>query len=540
MKKKITLLLTALMLWTIMIPAFASVGLKPEEQYGIPVKFQSNQAYPGAIKIDGVFVYKDAKEYVFTILYSNGELAKLDNQGAKTVKSSFFNPPSGDKLEISWLNNFSRITSDNKKIQYRTDMEKLLQCRQITVFLYDILYNNDDQNISCYFNIADINFDKVPSVQDLLNGYEFSAEKIIVQLEDTPDASALKSIEELKLSEVFRDSAFSSYKTGITRERFAYLMVRFYEKLTGAEIQVNDSVSFTDTDDIYAMKAAQIGITNGIGNNRFGPDSLLNREQMATFVIRTLELAKIDLAYNKELVEYVDDGEISNWSRDAIYTALHFNILNGVGGNKFSPKTVATNEQALVITYRLMKKYGDLKWYVEKDRTRFYLKFEGRLYNIPFAEDVILDGEPVNKDIYFKSFDDMNTFLNLSHLESSRLSYEPTGNPNFAGILKVYDYNYVSIKVESLYFGVDKTGEITKILFNSSFDKAPDLSIIVDKNKDITSYNGFKPINYYDKSQVRNRIHVIPVKEIFEDLGMDYTIEYNSSWNIYVIDFTKS
>lgn len=119
----------------------------------------------------------------------------------------------------------------------------------------------------------------------------------------------------------------------------------------------------------------------------------------------------------------------------------------------------------------------------------------------------------------------MNTFLNLSNLESSRLSYKPTENPNFAGILKVFDYNYMSIKVESLYFGVDKTGEITKISFNTKFDKVPELSIIVDKNKGIISYNGFKPINYYDESQVRNRIHVIPVKEIFEDLGMDYTIE---------------
>jgi hypothetical protein len=49
------------MLWTIMIPAFASVDLKPEERYGMPVKFQTNQAYPGAIKIDGVLFIKMQK-----------------------------------------------------------------------------------------------------------------------------------------------------------------------------------------------------------------------------------------------------------------------------------------------------------------------------------------------------------------------------------------------------------------------------------------------------------------------------------------------
>lgn len=130
MKKRIILLLAVLMLCTNMIPAFASVGLKPELQYGMPVKFQTTRDYPGAVKIDGIFVYKDAKEYVFTILYSNGELVKLDNQGVKTIKSSFFNPPSGDILGISWLSNFSFITSDNKKIQYRVAAEKLLQCKQ--------------------------------------------------------------------------------------------------------------------------------------------------------------------------------------------------------------------------------------------------------------------------------------------------------------------------------------------------------------------------------------------------------------------------
>jgi len=50
---------------------------------------------------------------------------------------------------------------------------------------------------------------------------------------------------------------------------FAYLAVRLFETLQGDEITVNGNITFTDTTNVYALKAATVGISAGVGNNLF-------------------------------------------------------------------------------------------------------------------------------------------------------------------------------------------------------------------------------------------------------------------------------
>ncbi|MCH4888534.1 hypothetical protein EZV73_13155 [Acidaminobacter sp. JC074] len=171
--------------------------------------------------------------------------------------------------------------------------------------------------------------------------------------EDEPSGWAEEGLNLLKESEKFRQEAFGDYKEPITRENFIYLAVRLYELTTGmANGQLND-IEFIDTDDSYAIKGARLGITKGVEEGKFGPDQLLTREQLATFIVKTLELSRVPL---KEADSYVfnDHSEISYWARKYVYKAKANGIIGGVGQDMFNPQGQATVEQALTIIKNIM------------------------------------------------------------------------------------------------------------------------------------------------------------------------------------------
>lgn len=165
---------------------------------------------------------------------------------------------------------------------------------------------------------------------------------------------AAEDVAQLKGLEIFDSNIFTQYEKDITRGEFIYIAVRMYEILSGTLIEVDDSISFTDTKDIYALKGATVGITSGIGNDKFGYSDPLNREQLATFMIRILEMLNVEMvAQSKEI--FADDGSISDWAKASIYTAKNNNIISGIGSNRVDPKGKASVQVALVISNRILK-----------------------------------------------------------------------------------------------------------------------------------------------------------------------------------------
>jgi len=116
MKKIINVLLMLVCLITMNL-VFADFELTDENKYGLEVQYSTNSAYPGEISIDGVYVYQTETEYVFTIKYSNGELVKFNDKGNPKAKTSFFNPPSGDIIKLSWMGNYDKVTESKNLIQ---------------------------------------------------------------------------------------------------------------------------------------------------------------------------------------------------------------------------------------------------------------------------------------------------------------------------------------------------------------------------------------------------------------------------------------
>lgn len=168
-----------------------------------------------------------------------------------------------------------------------------------------------------------------------------------------PSDWAVNSVNHLMHSKEFRQSVFTNYQGNLTRKEFIYLAVRAYEVMMDTEVIVDDAISFVDTDDLYALKGATIGITDGIGDGKFGPEIIMPREQLAVFIHRLMELTGITL---NEATEYtfVDDSDFSDWARMAIYSMKANEIIQGVGNDRFDAKGYGTVEQALVIIDRVI------------------------------------------------------------------------------------------------------------------------------------------------------------------------------------------
>ena len=180
----------------------------------------------------------------------------------------------------------------------------------------------------------------------IIGSTNFAFTATSVTISGTPSGYALQGIEQLANYEHLRQGAFSGYQSAISRQNFIYLAVRLYETLNKREIVVNTAINFSDTDDVYAIKGATIGITAGIGDGKFGPNILLTREQMATMMVKVLELSGIVMKPTS--TAFLDDAQISAYAKIAIYKAANYKIINGYN-NMVTPKGDAKTEDVLLI-----------------------------------------------------------------------------------------------------------------------------------------------------------------------------------------------
>ena len=75
----------------------------------------------------------------------------------------------------------------------------------------------------------------------------------------------------------------------ITREEFAELAILLYEKTSGKTIAPVSPNPFADTNNTRILQAFAVGITAGTSDTTFSPKVLINREQCAAMLFRTIK-----------------------------------------------------------------------------------------------------------------------------------------------------------------------------------------------------------------------------------------------------------
>ncbi|NTV89593.1 MAG: fibro-slime domain-containing protein [Clostridiales bacterium] len=154
----------------------------------------------------------------------------------------------------------------------------------------------------------------------------------------------------------------------ITREEFAELAVRLYEKTTGNTAVVQEPNPFIDTTNPEILKALRLGITKGTSADKFSPSQLINREQVASMLSRDIRIMVPDGDFSTEGAPlFTDQKDISSWALQDVLFMSKNNILKGSDG-KFMPRAITTaqkaagyanttREQAIAMSVRIYDKY---------------------------------------------------------------------------------------------------------------------------------------------------------------------------------------
>ncbi len=166
----------------------------------------------------------------------------------------------------------------------------------------------------------------------------------------------------------------------VSREEFAALAVKLYEKLSGTNTEAigvpfDDCYNGRNAYFDYIGKAYSVGITNGVDAYHFEPESPISRQDLATMILRVIKRYKIpdwsienDAYYHVDttgIQPFADDGDISDYAREPVYFLAKYNVILGIDATHFAPQNLtyeqtatgyatATKEQAILMSLRTL------------------------------------------------------------------------------------------------------------------------------------------------------------------------------------------
>ncbi|MCG8500478.1 MAG: S-layer homology domain-containing protein, partial [Firmicutes bacterium] len=166
---------------------------------------------------------------------------------------------------------------------------------------------------------------------------------------------AQKQIEVMASKGVINGTSATTYTpaANITRADFMLLLVR----ALGLNAKTVDNFDDIDAGAYYADAVAiakKLGITNGIGNNKFNPEAAISRQDMMVLAEKAMTAAKKSIAAGsaKDLNKFSDASDIADYASDSIAAMVKDGIVKG-DGYRINPLGNATRAEVGVIIYRI-------------------------------------------------------------------------------------------------------------------------------------------------------------------------------------------
>ena len=134
------------------------------------------------------------------------------------------------------------------------------------------------------------------------------------------------------------------------------MMVTMLWRMEGSP-EVDYELDYTDVaaDQYYTEAvrwAASTGIMDGYGDNVFGINNPITREQMATVLYRYAEYKDIEVTASGDLTTFTDGDKTSAWALDAMKWAVGAGLINGVENNALNPQGASNRAQVATVLMR--------------------------------------------------------------------------------------------------------------------------------------------------------------------------------------------
>lgn len=143
----------------------------------------------------------------------------------------------------------------------------------------------------------------------------------------------------------------------LTRAQYLVMIMKAY----GIAPADNAAANFADAGNTYytgyLAKAKELGLSNGDGNNRFGPNKNITRQDMFTLLYRTLDsIGELPSVTNgKKLSDFSDSDQIKTYAQAPMETLAAASIISGNNG-KLTPQGTSTRAEMAQVLYNLLSK----------------------------------------------------------------------------------------------------------------------------------------------------------------------------------------
>ena len=104
----------------------------------------------------------------------------------------------------------------------------------------------------------------------------------------------------------------------------------------------------------YVAWAAENGVVQGVGGDRFAPNDPITREQLCTMLVRYLDSDGIELPQLTNPAAFTDEDQVSDWAKDAVERFRQLGIVEGSDTGAFLPKNNASRAEVAAVFQRLI------------------------------------------------------------------------------------------------------------------------------------------------------------------------------------------
>lgn len=169
-------------------------------------------------------------------------------------------------------------------------------------------------------------------------------------------SEAVSFIAARKISNGTDDGTTYSPDAKLTRGEFIVLTMRAYEIAP----DTNTTDNFVDAGNTYytgyLAAAKRLGISTGVGDNRFTPEQVITRQEMFTLQYNALKvLEKLPEGdCGKTLSDFTDSGSIAAYAQEAMTSLVKSGTISGSDG-KLDPNVGSTRAQMAQVLYNLLK-----------------------------------------------------------------------------------------------------------------------------------------------------------------------------------------
>lgn len=208
------------------------------------------------------------------------------------------------------------------------------------------------------------------------NNYASITVTVVIASEEEPTEPVEKPTEpvennpftDLPSSHWAKNSILSLYEKGIingmtetafapdefvTRAQFVTMLQKAFDLSPKFPLSPFDDVKESDWYYTAVIAAYDNGVATGYGG-KFNPNSLITRQDMATFAYRAATASGKELSLSF-FTPFADDTQISDYAKTAVYSMRSVGVINGMTEDTFAPLGNATRAQAAHIIAKLLE-----------------------------------------------------------------------------------------------------------------------------------------------------------------------------------------